>query len=51
VALAWLLQRPGMTAPIIGARTVDQLREVIGAVDLRLTSDEIAALDGVTKKY
>ena len=51
VALAWLLARPGMTSPIIGARTVDQLQQVVGATDLKLSADEIAALDEGTKQY
>lgn len=45
VALAWLIARPGLTAPIAGATSVAQLEELIGAVKLSLGSDEIAALD------
>ncbi|MEI7035419.1 aldo/keto reductase [Fulvimonas yonginensis] len=45
VALAWLMARPGLTAPIAGATSVAQLRELMGAVDLRLTPDEIATID------
>jgi aryl-alcohol dehydrogenase-like predicted oxidoreductase len=51
VALAWLLARPSITSPIIGARTVEQLNEVVGAADLTLTADELAALDTLTKGY
>jgi len=36
VALSWLGNRPGVTAPIFGARTVDQLTENLGAVDVTL---------------
>lgn len=45
VALAWLLARPSMTAPIIGANTPEQLAALLPACDLRLSSAEIAALD------
>ena len=45
VACAWVLQAPGVTAPIIGATRVEQLHELIGAVDLRLEPDEIEALE------
>ncbi|HWU76181.1 MAG TPA: aldo/keto reductase [Rhodanobacter sp.] len=45
VALAWLMARPGITAPIASATTVEQLGELIGALRLSLTANEIAALD------
>ncbi len=45
VALAWLMARPGITAPIASATSVDQLQELIGAAQLALAADEIAALD------
>ena len=45
VALAWLIARPGITAPIASATSVEQLHEVLGAVNLTLSSDEIARLD------
>jgi len=51
VALGWLLTKPTMTAPIIGARTVKQLEETIGAVDLELTEAEISQLDEATKMF
>lgn len=51
VALGWLLAKPTMTAPIIGARTVKQLEETIGAVDLELTEAEISQLDEATKMF
>ena len=46
IALAWLLGRPGVTAPIIGASKLPQLDEAIGALGIRLDADEIAALEG-----
>jgi aryl-alcohol dehydrogenase-like predicted oxidoreductase len=45
VALAWLIARPGITAPIASATTVTQLDDLIGAVKLQLGADEIAELD------
>ena len=48
VALAWLIARPGITAPIASATTVTQLDDLIGAVKLQLGADEIAELDRVS---
>ena len=45
VALAWLIARPGLTAPIVSATSVEQLHELLGATSLQLTHDEIARLD------
>ncbi|HEV2620837.1 MAG TPA: aldo/keto reductase [Frateuria sp.] len=45
VALAWLIARPGLTAPIASATSVAQLHELLGAVRLSLAPDEIAQLD------
>jgi aryl-alcohol dehydrogenase-like predicted oxidoreductase len=45
VALAWLIARPGLTAPIASATSVEQLHELLGAVKLTLAPDEIALLD------
>lgn len=45
VALAWLLQKPAVTAPIIGATKLEHLETAIKAMDLRLEPDEIAALE------
>jgi aryl-alcohol dehydrogenase-like predicted oxidoreductase len=47
-ALAWLLTQPVVTAPIIGANTVEQLRESLGAVGARLAPEEMAVLDQVS---
>ena len=44
VALAWLLARPAVTAPIIGANTPEQLADLLPAPELRLETDELAAL-------
>ncbi len=45
VALAWLLQRPGVTAPIVGATKPDHLADAVAALDLELSDDEVARLE------
>jgi aryl-alcohol dehydrogenase-like predicted oxidoreductase len=44
VAIAWLLTRPGVVAPLASARTVDQLGPLLAAATLKLTADEVNAL-------
>ncbi len=46
VALAWVAGRPGITAPIIGASKPGHLTDAAAALDLALTDDEVAALEG-----
>ena len=45
VALAWIMARPGLTAPIASATSVEQLRELLAAAELKLGAEEIATLD------
>ncbi len=45
VALSWLAHRPGITAPIASATSVEQLRELLGGIDLRLDEEATATLD------
>ncbi len=45
VALAWLLQKPGVTAPIVGASKPQHLTDAAAALDLKLTEEEVAALE------
>jgi len=45
VALAWVMAKPGITAPIASATTLDQLRSLVRATELTLSPDEVAALD------
>lgn len=45
VALAWLLGRPGVTAPIVGATKPDHLADALAAESLSLTDDEVARLE------
>ena len=49
VALAWLLHQPAVTTVILGAKRPEQLTENIGAADVRLTDDDLAALDAVSR--
>jgi aryl-alcohol dehydrogenase-like predicted oxidoreductase len=44
VAIAWLLATPGITAPIVGARTFDQLEDLLPAAELKLTPEEYERL-------
>jgi aryl-alcohol dehydrogenase-like predicted oxidoreductase len=48
VALAWVMTRPGITAPIASATSLDQLRSLVRATELRLTPDDIAELDAAS---
>jgi aryl-alcohol dehydrogenase-like predicted oxidoreductase len=45
VALAWLLSRQGVVAPVVSVRTADQLFDVMAAPDIRLTRHQLAELD------
>ena len=45
VALAWLLHKPGVTAPIVGATKPDHLEDALAAAELELSPDEIARLE------
>jgi aryl-alcohol dehydrogenase-like predicted oxidoreductase len=45
VALAWIMQKPGISAPIIGASKLPQLEDAIAALQLKLTPDEIISLE------
>jgi aryl-alcohol dehydrogenase-like predicted oxidoreductase len=48
VALAWLVDRPMVTSVILGARTVEQLRDNLGAADLHLDGEDVARLDAAS---
>ncbi len=45
IALAWLLQKPHVTAPIIGATKMEHLEQSIAALEIQLTEDEIKQLE------
>lgn len=46
-ALAWLMNRPGVTAPIVGPRSRDQLDDAIYAVDIKLDVESLARIDQI----
>jgi len=48
VALVWVTDRPGVTSTILGARTVEQLADNLGAAGLHLAAEETAALDAAS---
>jgi aryl-alcohol dehydrogenase-like predicted oxidoreductase len=48
VAVAWLLAKPAIAAPIVGANSPQQLADILPAAGLRLTADEIASLDAAS---
>jgi aryl-alcohol dehydrogenase-like predicted oxidoreductase len=48
IALNWILQQPGVTAPIIGARTMEQLADNLGAAGWTLPAEHRACLDEVS---
>ena len=45
IGLAWVLNKQGVSAPIVGASKVSQLDDAIAALQIKLTADEIAALE------
>ncbi len=51
VALAWLLSKPGVAAPIIGSSREEQLDELLNAVDLTLKPEQIAELETPYKQH
>jgi aryl-alcohol dehydrogenase-like predicted oxidoreductase len=51
VALAWLLARPGVTAPIVGASRPDQLDDSVGALDVQLSSEHLDRLARVSQPF
>ncbi len=48
VALAWVVDRPAVTSVILGARTMEQLEDNLGAAGLHLTAEETAILDAAS---
>jgi aryl-alcohol dehydrogenase-like predicted oxidoreductase len=47
LALAWCMQQPGVTSPIIGPRTMEQLEDNLGAVEMTITDEDREAIDKV----
>jgi aryl-alcohol dehydrogenase-like predicted oxidoreductase len=50
VALNWLAQKPGVTSPLVGARTLDQLKDNIAALEFTLSPDHMQRLDQVSAR-
>ncbi len=48
IALAWLIARPGITAPIASATSVEQLHDILAAAKLALSAQDIAQLDAAS---
>jgi aryl-alcohol dehydrogenase-like predicted oxidoreductase len=48
LSLAWCMEQPGITSPIIGPRTMEQLQDNLGAVNIKLDSNELSGLDKVS---
>ncbi len=49
IALAWVNSQPGITAPIIGPRTLAHLEDNLGALDVQLSADDQARLDAIAE--
>jgi len=45
IALAWVLHKPGVTAPIVGASKMEQLEQAVAAIDITLTAEELSSLE------
>ncbi len=51
VSLAWLLSKPGVTAPIVGATQPEHLADAVAALDVRLTDEETARLEELYRPH
>ncbi|HET6607076.1 MAG TPA: aldo/keto reductase [Rhodopila sp.] len=49
IAIAWLIARPSVTAPIVSATNLDQLAELVEAAEIELDQDSIAKIDAASK--
>jgi aryl-alcohol dehydrogenase-like predicted oxidoreductase len=50
IALAWIAAQPGLTAPIASATSVEQLDELVGAMTLELSRDQLRSLDEASRE-
>ncbi|KAF9572239.1 hypothetical protein EC968_010105 [Mortierella alpina] len=48
VSVNWMLQKPGITSPLVGARTLEQLEDNLGALDFTLSEGQMTRLDSVS---
>lgn len=51
VALAWILQKPGVTSPIIGATRMSQLDDAIEALSIKLAPEDVRALEEIYQPH
>ena len=51
IALAWLLNKPHITAPIIGATKMDHLEQAIAALDIKLSDEDVKRLEGLYQPH
>jgi aryl-alcohol dehydrogenase (NADP+) len=51
VALAWVLQQPGVTAPIVGASKMRHLDDAVAALSIKLEDEELKALDAAYQPH
>ena len=51
IALAWLLGKPGVTAPIVGATKAKHLDDAVAALDVRLSDEEVARLEALYRPH
>ena len=51
IALAWLMQQPAVDAPIIGARKVGQLTDVVGASDIELSAEQVQRITEASAEF
>ena len=51
VALAWVLQQPGITAPIVGVTKLEQLDQLVGALEVKLESSELSILSDAYRPH
>ncbi len=51
IALAWLLNKPGITAPVVGSSKISHLEEAVEAVEIKLSEEEMAFLEEPYKPH
>ncbi|KAG8975864.1 hypothetical protein FRB90_009394 [Tulasnella sp. 427] len=45
IAVAWLLSKPFITAPVIGSTSIEKLKDLIGGLDVKLSEEEVKSID------
>lgn len=48
LVLAWVMGRPGVSSVVVGARTVEQWQDSLGALDITLSADEVKTIDSIS---